>query len=156
GKDVNASNKKIKDITKEKIKQFYPGDKYLSHWEGDIFAQKYSDRYLHGNYVNGAVSGGRIEYVKLFSIIAIFILIIACINFMNLSTAKASRRMKEVGIKKVVGASKSSLILQYIGESMFMAFASLTVALLLVALLLPAFKEITGKEINLQLNANII
>src|SRR5438552_13447134 len=75
---------------------------------------------------------------------------------MNLSTAKASRRMKEVGIKKVVGASRRSLVLQYIGESMFMAFASLLIAIVLVALLLPAFKQITGKEINLQLNAGLI
>ncbi len=65
--------------------------------------------------------GGRIEYVKLFSIIAIFILIIACINFMNLSTAKAAKRGKEVGIRKVIGASRSSLILQYIMESMLLA-----------------------------------
>ncbi|HEX5153749.1 MAG TPA: ABC transporter permease [Parafilimonas sp.] len=156
GTDVDAFNKKIKDFTKEKIKQFYPGDKGLLHWEGDIFVQKYSDGYLHGNYVNGKISGGRIEYVKLFSVIAIFILVIACINFMNLSTAKASRRMKEVGIKKVVGASKGSLILQYIGESILMAFASLMIALLLVELLLPAFRGITGKDITLQLNANLI
>jgi ABC-type antimicrobial peptide transport system permease subunit len=156
GTDINAFNKKIKDFTKEKIKQFYPGDKYLLQWEGDIFAQKYSDRYLHGNYVSGKISGGRIEYVKLFSIIAIFILVIACINFMNLSTAKASRRMKEVGIKKVVGASKGSLILQYIGESILMAFASLIIALFLAELLLPAFREITGKDISLHLNANLI
>lgn len=156
GTDVNAFNKKIKDFTKEKIKQFYPGDKGMLHWEGDIFVQKYSDRYLHGNYINGKISGGRIEYVKLFSIIAIFILVIACINFMNLSTAKASRRMKEVGIKKVVGASKGSLILQYIGESILMAFASLIIALLLVELLLPAFREITGKDISLHFNINLI
>jgi len=156
GTNADAFNKKIKDFTKEKIKQFYPDDKGLLHWEGDIFVQKYSDRYLHGNYVNGKISGGRIEYVKLFSIIAIFILVIACINFMNLSTAKASRRMKEVGIKKVVGASKVSLMLQYIGESILMAFASLLIALLLVELLLPVFRGITGKDLNLHLNANLI
>jgi putative ABC transport system permease protein len=156
GTDADAFNKKIKDFTKEKIKQFYPGDKYLLQWEGDIFIQKYSDRYLHGNYVNGKISGGRIEYVKLFSIIALFILVIACINFMNLSTAKASRRMKEVGIKKVVGASKGSLILQYLGESIFMAFAALIIALFLVDLLLPAFRSITGKYLSLQLTANLV
>ncbi|MEJ7679055.1 MAG: FtsX-like permease family protein [Segetibacter sp.] len=125
-------------------------------YEGDLLIQKYSDRYLYNNYVNGVQSGGRIEYVKLFSIIAIFILIIACINFMNLSTAKASRRMKEVGIKKVVGASRRSLVLQYIGESMLMAFTSLLFALLLVVLLLPAFKQITGKEISIELSAGLI
>ena len=156
GTDAEAFNKKIKDFTKNKIKQFYPGDKYLLQWEGDIFIQKYSDRYLHGNYVNGKISGGRIEYVKLFSIIAIFILLIACINFMNLSTAKASRRMKEVGIKKVVGASKGSLILQYLGESIFMAFAALMIALFLVDLLLPAFRDITGKYLTLKFTASFV
>jgi ABC-type antimicrobial peptide transport system permease subunit len=111
---------------------------------------------LHGNYVNGKISGGRIEYVRLFSIIAIFILVIACINFMNLSTAKASRRMKEVGIKKVVGASKGSLILQYMGESILMTFAALIIALVLVDLLLPAFRNITGKYLDLQFTPNLI
>ena len=156
GTDANAFNKKIKDFTKEKIKQFYPGDKNLLHWEGDIFIQKYSDRYLHGNYVNGKISGGRIEYVRLFSIIAIFILVIACINFMNLSTAKASRRMKEVGIKKVVGASRGSLIMQYMGESVLLAFAALMIGLFLVDLLLPAFRDITGKNLDLQFSAKLI
>jgi putative ABC transport system permease protein len=156
GTDANAFNKKIKDFTKEQIKRAYPDAKDLLSYEGDIFLQKYSDRYLYGNYVNGAVSGGRIEYVKLFSIIAVFILIIACINFMNLATAKASGRMKEVGIKKVVGASRGSLILQYIGEAMLMAFASLLLALLFTELLLPAFRTIAGKDISLQLNTNLI
>ncbi|HEY2721322.1 MAG TPA: FtsX-like permease family protein, partial [Chitinophagaceae bacterium] len=103
-----------------------------------------------------APGGGRIEYVRMFSIIAIFILIIACINFMNLSTAKASRRMKEVGIKKVVGASRGSLILQYIGESMLMAFASLLIAFFIADLLLPVFRDITGKNIHLQFNTSLI
>ena len=156
GTGADAFNEKIKDFTKRKIKQFYPDDKGLLSWEGNIFIQKYSDRYLHGNYINGAVSGGRIEYVKLFSIIAIFILIIACINFMNLSTAKASRRMKEVGIKKVVGARRSSLVLQYLGESILLAFASMLIALLIAQLLLPAFRTITGKDISLYFNSNII
>jgi putative ABC transport system permease protein len=156
GTDVNALNKKIKDFTKDQIKRVYPDPKFLLSYEGNIFLQKYSDRYLHGNYVNGAVSGGRIEYVKLFSIIAVFILIIACINFMNLATAKASRRMKEVGIKKVVGASRVSLILQYTVEAILMAFAALLLALLFTQLLLPAFRTITGKDISLQLNTNLI
>ncbi len=155
GTDIDIFNNEIKNFTKAKIKSLY-ADKDLVKWEGDLFVQKYSDRYLHNNFVNGIQSGGRIEYLKLFSIIAIFILIIACINFMNLSTAKASRRMKEVGIKKVIGASRSSLIVQYMGESLLMAFVSLVIALLLVVLLLPVFKEITGKNINLQLNANLI
>ncbi len=114
-----------------------------------LFAQKYSDRYLHGHYKNGAVSGGRIEYVHLFSIIAIFILLIACINFMNLSTARASKRFKEVGVKKAVGANRKTLIAQYLSESVFVTFISLIVSVALVALLLPTFNEITGKYLVL-------
>jgi len=148
GTNAAVFNRKIKDFSKAKIQSLYK-DGDFAKYEGELFIQKYSDRYLYNNFVNGVQSGGRIEYVKLFSIIAFFILVIACINFMNLSTAKASRRMKEVGIKKVVGASRRSLILQYLGESMLISFAALIIALLVAALMLPAFREITGKEINL-------
>ncbi|HTR28604.1 MAG TPA: ABC transporter permease [Puia sp.] len=113
------------------------------------FVTRYSDIYLHGRYQDGRQVGGRIEYVRLFSIIAIFILVIACINFMNLSTAKAAGRGKEVGIRKVVGAGRGTLILQYLGESMLMATASMLLAVLLVVLFLPAFNGITGKRLDL-------
>jgi putative ABC transport system permease protein len=113
------------------------------------FLKRYSDNYLYGRYENGKQAGGRIEYVRLFSIIAIFILVIACINFMNLSTAKAAGRAKEVGIKKVVGAGRGTLVLQYLGESMLMATASMLLAMLLVVLFLPAFNGITGKHLDL-------
>lgn len=153
GINVNAFDNKIKGFTKSKVKSLYQdAEKY----EGELFTQKYSDRYLYNNYVNGKQSGGRIEYVKLFSVIAIFILLIACINFMNLSTAKASRRMKEVGIKKVVGAGRASLIFQYISESILVAFLSLIIALLMVVLLLPVFRDITGKVILLSFNTNLV
>ena len=155
GTNVNTFNKKIKDFSIAKIKSLYPKDD-LDKWEGTLFARRYSDAYLYNNYVNGVQSGGRIEYVKLFSIIAVFILVIACINFMNLSTARASRRLKEVGIKKVMGANRRSLVIQYIGESMLMAFASLLVAIALAALLLTPFKEVTGKDFNLQFDAGFI
>lgn len=155
GTDVTAFNDKIRDYSQAKFKEQY-GTNGLER-EGRIFLQRYSERYLYNRYENdGVKAAGRIEYVRLFSIIAIFILVIACINFMNLSTAKASRRMKEVGIKKCVGAGRGTLILQYMGESILMAFLSLLIAILLVSLLLPAFKEITGKEINLNFNTNII
>ncbi len=121
-----------------------------------LFLQKYSDKYLYGNYENGAPAGGRIAYVRLFSVIAIFILVIACINFMNLSTSKAIRRSKEVGIKKVMGAGRGSLIFQYLGESMLMTFFSLLFALFLVWILLPEFNRITGKELAFNLNADMI
>lgn len=121
-----------------------------------LFLQKYSERYLFGSYENGAVAGGRISYVKLFSVIAVFILAIACINFMNLSTARASRRLKEVGIKKAIGANRRALVTQYLGESMIISILSLFVAAILVAVLLPQFNLITGKHLTLQLDGNII
>ena len=155
GTNFDLFNKKIKDFTKQKIKSLYKDDG-IYKYEGDVFVQRFSDRYLYNRYDNGVQSGGRIGYVKLFSIIAIFILVIACINFMNLSTAKAAGRMKEVGIKKVVGASRFSLILQYMGESMLMAFLSLLMGILIVTLLLPAFKQITGKELELSFNTGLI
>src|SRR6201991_361102 len=113
------------------------------------FIQRYADIYLHGRYEGGVTVGGRIEYVRLFSLIAAFILLIACINFMNLSTAKAAGRAKEVGIKKVVGAGRGSLIFQYLGESMSMAIASAFLSVIWVAIALPAFNSITGKQLSL-------
>lgn len=154
GIDANSFNKKIVEYSREKYKALHGTDGL--QWEGKIFLQRYSERYLFNHYENGVQAGGRIEYVKLFSIIAIFILVIACINFMNLSTAKASRRIKEVGIKKVVGAGRRTLILQYMGESLVMAFLSLIIGILFVFLLLPAFKEITGKDLQLHFNTSII
>lgn len=146
GTDVDQFNVKIAGLLKTKHKQS----------TGSLFVRKYSDQYLHGKYVNGVQSGGRMEYVKLFSIIAIFILVIACVNFMNLSTARALRRSKEVGIKKTIGASRQTLVVQYLGESMLMAFVGLIGALVLVQLLLPAFNIITGKNLVLHLGTNTV
>jgi putative ABC transport system permease protein len=90
GTNIAQFNKKISDIIQKKT----------NNKSSTLFIKHYSEQYLYGKYVNGVQTGGRIEYVKLFSMIAIFILVIACINFMNLSTARASLRIKEVGIKK--------------------------------------------------------
>lgn len=121
-----------------------------------LFIRPAADAYLYGKYENGVVTGGRIDYVKLFSLIAVFILVIACINFMNLSTAKASRRMKEVGIKKVMGASRKSLILQYMSESVMLTVLSLFLALLCVELFLPQFNAITGKTLSLHFDLKMV
>lgn len=115
----------------------------------ELFIRLYEDAYLYSNYSNGKQDGGRITYVRLFSLIAVLILFIACINFMNLSTAKASGRMKEVGIKKVLGAQRNALIVQYLTESMVLTFLSLFMALLCVELLLPQFNSIVNKELVL-------
>ena len=114
-----------------------------------LFVQKYADTHLYGKYENGLPVAGRIIYLRIFSLIAIFILIIACINYMNLSTAQASRRIKEIGVKKAVGAQRTALIYQYFSESILISFLSLVLAILLVALLLPSFNVITGKELTL-------
>ncbi len=116
-----------------------------------LFLRKYSDAWLHGRYANGVEAGGRIEYIRLFLLIACFILLIACINFMNLSTARVSGRMKEIGLKKTFGASRSILIRQFLGESVLMSFISLIVALLLVIIALPEFNGLTGKHLRLDL-----
>jgi putative ABC transport system permease protein len=121
-----------------------------------IFLSKFSDRYLYDHYENGVQSGGRIVYVKIFSIIAIFILIIACINFMNLSTARAARRAKEVGIKKVVGAGRGTLILQYLSESILLSIAAVLVALAITWMLLPVFNGITGKELTVNFGPTVL
>jgi len=106
---------------------------------------------LKGNYEEGVQRGGRITYVRLFSLIGLLVLLIACINFMNLSTARVTRRFKEIGIKKAVGSTKITLVVQFLTESVFLTFLSLIGALVLVVLLLPVFNFITGKELGLHL-----
>ncbi len=114
----------------------------------ELFVYPFPDRYLYGSFENKVVVGGRIEYVRLFSIVAIFILLIACINFMNLSTAKASKRAKEVGIRKSIGASQGSLIGQFIGESLIISFFALFISIISVELFLPIFNNLTDKTIT--------
>ncbi len=121
-----------------------------------LFLTRYSDRYLYGQYENGRQTGGRIEYVKLFSMIGLFILLIAAINYTNLSTAKAAGRLKEVGLKKVIGADRSTLILQYLTESLLLTLLALLLALLGAGLLLPQFNQLTGKTLTLAFDAQLV
>jgi ABC-type lipoprotein release transport system permease subunit len=95
------------------------------------------------------VAGGRIEYVRLFSIVAIFILLIACINFMNLATARSMRRAKEVGVRKVVGAARFALMVQFMGEALLLTLFSIIIAVIIVMLLLPAFNSLIGKQLTI-------
>ena len=115
-----------------------------------LFVRPFAAGYLHGTYENGVATGGRIAYVRLFALIAGLILVIASINFMNLFTAKASRRVKEVGIRKALGASRAALIVQYLTESVVMALLALVVAVGLVQLVLPQFSALTGKPLALR------
>ncbi|HZY38349.1 MAG TPA: ABC transporter permease [Mucilaginibacter sp.] len=121
----------------------------------ELALQPYNDIYLHGNFTNGKIDGGRIEYVRLFSIVALFILLIACINFMNLSTARSVKRAREIGVRKVVGAERSVLIKQFIGESMMVTLIAVGIAVLLLIVLLPAFNQVTQKQIDLPFNRPI-
>ena len=148
GTDINQFNNKIANYIEIKT------NNEVTH--RTPFLKRYSEKYLYNHYENGVQAGGRIEYVRLFSIIAIFILVIACINFMNLSTAKASRRLKEVGIKKAIGAGRKTLIFQYFGESMLMTFLSLLLSILLVVLFLPQFNQITGKQLTIDFDVTLI
>lgn len=145
GADAEQVSDKIADFVKQRNE-----DSNVT-----LFLQPYAENYLYGRFEDGMQAGGRIEYVRLFSIIAAFILIIACINFMNLSTARASLRAKEVGVKKAIGANRGTLIRQYLTESTLIAFAAFLVAILLVVAFLPQFNLITDKDISLAISPTL-
>ncbi|WP_276481390.1 ABC transporter permease [Paraflavitalea pollutisoli] len=126
------------------MKQRY--DKDEPKWEMFLYPL---DRWrMYSSFTNGVEdSGGRITFVRLFGIVAAFILLIACINFMNLSTARSEKRAKEVGIRKVVGAQKLSLIGQFIGESILLAFIAGLIAIIVVQCSLGGFNRLTDKQL---------
>src|SRR5882672_11550334 len=134
--DVKIKNMKMRYDSSEK------------HWE--MFMYPMSRWRLYSSFKGAEESGGKIEYVRLFGIIAGFILLIACINFMNLSTARSEKRAKEVGIRKVVGATRSALVRQFIGESILLAFLAGIVAIVIVQLSLPGFNVLTDKKLSMQ------
>ncbi|MEO1010297.1 MAG: ABC transporter permease, partial [Bacteroidota bacterium] len=146
GVDIDDFNKKIAGFIKTKSENN----------RATVFLSLFSDNYLKGRFENGKRAGGRSSYVFLFSLIAVFVLAIACINFMNLSTARATRRLKEVGIKKTAGASRMSLIFQFMTESLLLSFFSLICAVVLVMALLPWFNEVTGKVLEFVLEGPIL
>lgn len=108
-----------------------------------------SQIHLYSNKVAELGANGDIDYVYIFSVIAIFILLIACVNFMNLSTARSSNRAKEVGVRKVVGSLRSHLVSQFLTESILISLFALILSLLLVVLMLPYFNQLSGKEISI-------
>ncbi|MFD2600289.1 ABC transporter permease [Sphingobacterium corticis] len=114
-----------------------------------VFTQPINRSYLYGKSENGKLVAGELVTVRLFIGIGVLILLIACINFMNLSTAKSEKRAKEVGVRKVVGVRKSGLIAQFLTESLLLSFLSFVLALLIVLLLLPAFNHLVQKELSL-------
>ncbi|HSZ31882.1 MAG TPA: FtsX-like permease family protein, partial [Puia sp.] len=116
-----------------------------------IFVQPLTDIHLHSHFRNDVDGQGNYQYVRIFMLVAIFIVFIACINFMNLATALSGTRAKEVGLRKTVGALRMQLISQFIGESILLSFISLILALLIVYFALPLFNEISSKSITLNL-----
>ena len=117
-----------------------------------ILLQKFSENYLHNQFdAQANVSGGRIEYVRLFALAAIFLLVISCINFINLSTAYGTKRAGEIGVRKVVGAKKNSLVKQFLTETAMITSLSFIMGFVLTALLLPTINDLTGKQIGVDL-----
>lgn len=136
------------DQLNTKLKNIIPAHTNGSQ-KTEEFVYPVSKLWLYSNFENGRAVGGRIERVRIFAVIAVFILLIACINFMNLSTARSEKRAKEVGIRKVVGAGKRSLITQFIFESVLMAFIAGIIAFFIMQLGLPAFNRLVQKELFL-------
>ncbi|PSL28720.1 ABC transporter permease [Dyadobacter jiangsuensis] len=115
----------------------------------ELFIQPVTDIYLKSDIGNEIAPNGSMTYLYIFGSIAVFLLLIACINFMNLSTARSEKRAKEVGVRKVMGAVRNSLVYQFLGESMMLAVMGLAVAVLVVQLLLPYFNNLTGKTLDM-------
>ena len=142
GVSQTAFDAKIRDITR---KHLPPAEKSTN----EVFTQSFGDQWLYGKSENGKYVAGRMEKVKMFGIVAALILVIACINFVNLSTARSEKRGKEVGIRKVAGALKSALIAQFIGESIALTFIAGCFAILIVQLVLPFYNTLIESKLSI-------
>jgi ABC-type antimicrobial peptide transport system permease subunit len=141
--DLEQVSTKIKDVKLNKVDE--GGKKY----KPEVFLHPMSKWHLYSDFREGVNVGGRIEFVWLFGIIGVFVLLLACINFMNLSTARSEKRAKEVGIRKAVGSLRSQLINQFFSESILVTLFAFLFSIVLVLLALPFFNEVAGKEIRL-------
>ena len=139
--DMARLSEKIKNIKLDNMSQ---EDK---KFKPEMFLQPMGKWHLYSEFKNGVNTGGAIEYVRLFGIIGIFVLLLACINFMNLSTARSEKRAKEVGIRKAIGSLRGQLIRQFFCESLLIALIAFAFSLLLVVLVLPFFNELAGKTL---------
>ena len=140
---IEGLNSQINKIYKEHVKE--------AKLKVDFRLQAVTSIHLHSNYQVDLPGHGNVQYVNIFFVVAIFILVVACINFMNLATARSARRAKEVGLRKVVGAGRKQLIGQFLGESRLISFLALLIAVCLVWLLLPAFNDLAGKKLAIHL-----
>jgi putative ABC transport system permease protein len=140
--DVTKVSERIKDAKLNKV------NKELAKKKPALFLQPMNKWRLYSEFKNGVNAGGRISYVWLFATIGVFVLLLACINFMNLSTARSEKRAREVGIRKAIGSLRGQLIGQFLSESMLMTLCSFVFSLLLLQFLLPFFNEIADKKMN--------
>lgn len=147
----NANMQQVSTIIKDvKFNNIDPD--FAKITKPELFLHPMGDWYLHSKFENGVSVGGGIEYIWLFGIIAVFVLLLACINFMNLSTARSEKRAKEVGIRKTLGSLRTQLIGQFFSESLLVTSLACILALLLAQALLPFFNEVAGKELVLLWN----
>lgn len=141
-KQVSAAIKNVKlERSSEAVAKYKP----------ELFLHPMKDWYLRSDFENGQSIGGRIQYIWLFGAIGVFVMLLACINFMNLSTARAERRSKEVGIRKTIGSHRSQLMGQFFTEALLVAIFAFGIGLFLVQLTLPLFNTIADKQISLPL-----
>jgi ABC-type antimicrobial peptide transport system permease subunit len=115
----------------------------------EVIIHPLKDWHLYSDFKNGKVAGGFIEYVRMFSIIGALVLLIACINFMNLSTARSEKRAREVGVRKAIGSQRKDLILQFLTESLLITFVAFVLSVLLVQLLMPSFNTLTTSSVHI-------
>ncbi len=144
--DVKQVSAKIRDVKFNRVSE--DEKKYKAR----VFLQPMSRWHLYGDFKNGVNTGGRIQYVWLFGMIGLFVLLLACINFMNLSTARSEKRAKEVGVRKAIGSERKHLIVQFFSESFVVVFIALLLSYVLVAALLPFFNDIADKKLSLLWN----
>ncbi len=145
GTDLDVFNDNIYGLT----------ESFEPRAQSKLFAQKFEEKHLYGLYKEGKVVGGRIAYIRLFSLVALVIMVIACINFMNLSTAKANTRLKELGVKKALGAHRKTLIQQYFTEALILTSLAGVVATFLAVAFLPFFNNIVGKQLTMGWNSTL-
>ena len=137
-----------------KIRDYIP--KHAARSKDFLYLQPLKDIHLYSSHIQFGIEGqGNIKYVYIFSVVALFVLVIACINFMNLATARSSNRAKEVGLRKVVGARRPQLMGQFFCESVLTALLSLILAVVLVELFLPPFRNLSGKPLESGFSGNI-
>jgi hypothetical protein len=142
--DYREVSRKIEDVVRQRDEKSIVS----------LSLQSIKDVHLYSSHIWGLGGDGDIKYVYIFSIIAVFILLTACINFMNLATARSARRAKEVGLRKVVGAAREEIIFQFLGESILIAFIALSFSIALVDLMLPYFNSLSGKQLDLTVGGN--